>query len=104
MTNPDPRIVTSGPLPYLLSVPAEDADGPRPVLCFLHGRDEGAPTPLREGVTRHGPLRAGSAPRAVEELIVVAPQLPRMGDYWHLHADAVRAIVEEVRSVHGGDA
>lgn len=75
-----------------------------PVLCFLHGYDEGAPTPLREGVTRHGPLRAGSAPRAVEEFIVVAPQLPRMGDHWHLHADAVRAIVEEVRAAHGGDA
>jgi poly(3-hydroxybutyrate) depolymerase len=104
MPNPELRIVTSGPLPYLVSLPAGDADGPRPVLCFLHGYDEGAPAPLREGLTRHGPLRVRSAPRATAELIVVAPQLPRMGDHWHLHADAVRAIVEEVRAAHGGDA
>jgi hypothetical protein len=103
MANPDPQAVTSGPLPYLLSLPAGEPDGTRPVLCFLHGYDEGAPAPLREGLTRHGPLRPGSTRRAVEEFIVVAPQLPRAGDHWHLHADAVRAIVDEVRAAHGGD-
>lgn len=103
MAIPDPPVVRSGPLPYLLSIPAGRAEGPRPVLCFLHGYDEGAPTPIVEGITRHGPLRPGSARRAVDDFIVVAPQLPRAGDYWHLHADALRMIVEGVRAEHGGD-
>ena len=103
MPNPELSVVQSTRLPYLLSVPAEKADGPRPVLCFLHGYDEAAPAPIREGVTRHGPLRPGSSPRAVRDLIVVAPQLPRAGDLWHLPAEVVRAIVEAVRAEHGGD-
>lgn len=102
MADPELRVVHAPPLSYLLSVPPA-AEGPRPVLCFLHGYDEAAPAPIRDGVTRHGPLRPGSARRAAEDFIVVAPQLPRAGDLWHLYADVVRTIVEQVRAEHGGD-
>jgi len=97
------KIVRAAPLPYVVSVP-EEAEAPRPVLCFLHGYDEGAPTELAAGATRHGPLRPGSSPLAIRDFIVVAPQLPRAGDYWHRHADEVRRIVEDARAEHGGDA
>ena len=73
------------------------------MLCFLHGYDEGAPTEIRRALTRHGPLRAGSWAGARERFIVVAPQLPRMGDLWYRYADAVWQIVTEVRRAHGGD-
>jgi poly(3-hydroxybutyrate) depolymerase len=96
--------VTAGPLPYVLSLPRARDGGPWPVLVFLHGYDEAAPVPLRDGATRHGPLRPGSAPLATRDFIVIAPQLPRGGDLWHLQADAVRDIVEQVRGEHGGDA
>lgn len=102
MPDPDPHVLRSGPLSYLLSVPPA-GDGPLPVLCFLHGYDEAAPAPIREGVGRHGP-RPGSAARATDDFIVVAPQLPRGGDLWHLYADVVRTIVEGVHAEHGGDA
>ena len=104
MTDGDLRVVESGPLSYVLSLPQSPDDGPRPVLCFLHGYDEAATrTELRAGMTRHGPLRPGSSPRATSDFIVVAPQLPEAGDLWRLHADAVREIVTGVQSAHGGD-
>jgi hypothetical protein len=98
-------LVTSGPLRYLLSVPAAKGDGDAaPVLCFLHGYDEGAPAEIRGALTMHGPLRPGSAEAATRDFIVVAPQLPERGDLWHRHADDVRRIVADVRAAHGGDA
>lgn len=99
-------ILESVGLRYMLSIPAEQPDGNQrtPVLCFLHGYDEGAPTEIRRGLTRHGPLRPGSAPQAVEDFVVVAPQLPRAGDLWYRFAEPVRAIVEEVQRQFGGDA
>jgi predicted peptidase len=103
MIDPGLRAIQSSPLSYLLSVPAGEATEPRPVLCFLHGYDEAAPAPIHEGVARHGPLRPGSARRALDDFIIVAPQLPRAGDLWHLYADVVRTIVEGVRAAHGGD-
>lgn len=99
---PEPRLVESAALPYLLSLP-EEAEGPRPVLCFLHGLDEGAPTPLREGLTRHGPLAAESAEEARRDFIVAAPQLPAQGDHWRRQAGAVGEIVRQVQGAHGGD-
>ncbi|KAI1709885.1 hypothetical protein Ddc_13711 [Ditylenchus destructor] len=49
--------ITSASLPYLLIVPSDaEKQGEWPVLCFLHGNDEAAPCPIREGVTRQGPL------------------------------------------------
>ncbi|HEY0036641.1 MAG TPA: hypothetical protein VGB66_08145 [Longimicrobium sp.] len=88
---------------YLLSVPDGAPSGPRPVLCFLHGYDEAAPTEIFEGVTRHGPLRPGSDGSAMQQMIVVAPQLPAAGDIWRRYADVVRDIVSRVQAEHGGD-
>ena len=103
MTTPALHLVESAPLPYLLSRPdGGDDDAPRPLLVFLHGYDEGAPTPLREGLTRHGPLAASAAPDAAR-FVVAAPRMPRAGDLWHRHADAVREIVREVQALHGAD-
>jgi predicted peptidase len=102
---PDVRVIESAPLPYLLSVPADRGPegGAWPVLCFLHGYDEAAPTEIRRALTRHGPLRPGSAPRAVRDFIVLAPQLPHAGDVWYRYADAVRQIVVQVQRAHEGD-
>lgn len=76
----------------------------RPILCFLHGYDEGGPVPIGEGLTRHGPLADTSSSRAVGEFIVVAAQMPTRGDLWYRYADAVREIVEKVRERYGGDS
>lgn len=97
------HLVESGSLPYLLATPAPAADAaPRPVLCFLHGFNEGAPSPIRQALTLHGPLRPESSGLA-RQFIVVAPQLPVQGDVWHQHADTVRELVREVQALHGGD-
>jgi poly(3-hydroxybutyrate) depolymerase len=98
-----PRVVDAEPLRYLLSVPEGGADGPHPVLCFLHGYDEAAPMEIHEALTVHGPLRPGNPP-AARGFIVIAPQLPRAGDHWLRHAGDVRRIVAGVRAEHGGDA
>lgn len=90
-----------GAIRYMLSPPAEEQEK-SPVLCFLHGYDEGPPTKMRSGLTRHGPLRPG-APDIVRRFIVVAPQLPFRGDLWPLYAGEVAAMIEEVLSTSGGD-
>jgi poly(3-hydroxybutyrate) depolymerase len=98
-------LVESGPLPYLLSIPdaAVAAPGTRPLLCFLHGYDEGAPMPIRQALTRHGPLAPGSAPVATSEFLVIAPQLPARGDLWDRFAEAVGRIVRQVQQQHRAD-
>ncbi|HEX8245317.1 MAG TPA: hypothetical protein VF541_17520 [Longimicrobium sp.] len=99
------ELVESAPLRYLLSVPETKGDGDAaPVLCFLHGYDEGAPANIRAALTLHGPLRPASAETATRDFIVVAPQLPEQGDLWHRHAENVLRIVTDVRAAHGGDA
>jgi poly(3-hydroxybutyrate) depolymerase len=105
MRRADPRLVTSAPLPYLFSLPrtAAPASGAWPLLCFLHGYDEGTPMPIRQALTRHGPLAAASSPRATAEFIVVAAQLPTRGDVWYRYADAVQEIVQQVRALHRAD-
>lgn len=103
MTGPVPQLIESGPLRYLLSLPAAEPVGPRPVLVFLHGYDEGAPMDIHRALTLHGPLRAGNPQIATAEFIVIAPQLPARGDYWLRSADAVRDIVRRVQAEHGGD-
>ena len=81
------ELIESAPLRYLLSVPPGAAGaGPRPVLCFLHGYDEGAPMEIHRALTLHGPLRPGNPPVVRERFIVVAPQLPLRGDLWHRYA------------------
>jgi poly(3-hydroxybutyrate) depolymerase len=103
MTTPEPRIIDAAPLRYLLALPGgADTAEPRPVLVFLHGYNEGAPTELRAGLTLHGPLRQGN-PSVAGEFIVVAPQLPEQGDLWRAWDDEVRDIVLRVQAEHGGD-
>jgi predicted peptidase len=95
----------SGPLPYLLSrPPAASPPGGWPLLCFLHGRDEGPPSPIREGVTAYGPLASISARVATAQFVVVAPQLPERGDGWQRYADAVRTIVQQVQARYEVDS
>jgi predicted peptidase len=84
-----------GALEFALRPPLLSATTRPPLLCFLHGHDEGAPTALTRGVTAHGPLMRGASRRA-GEFVVVAPPLPVRGDYWHRHAQGVRAVVMEV--------
>ena len=105
MTRQTPEVITSGPLPYMLSTPQPTEMGSElwPVLFFLHGFDEGYPTPLKLGLTRHGPFKASSSSVATTEFIVVAPQLPLSGDFWHKYASEVRAIVRQVQKDNGGD-
>lgn len=109
MTRPNPVLVTSGPLPYLLSLPSHhqanesDPETESPVLCFLHGFDEGHPAPIEQALTRHGPLRGASSSVATSEFIVVAPQMPVSGDFWHRYADAVAELIQNVQYQHRGD-
>ena len=93
----------TGALACVARKPVVPIAGPWPVLCFLHGYDEGPPLPLVDGVTRHGPLRRGAAERA-GDFLVVAPQLPRRGDLWHRHAAELRELTLEVCARLGGDA
>ena len=99
----DPRLVRDAPLPYLLSVPPAATDGPSPLLCFLHGYDEGAPAEIRGALARHGPLAPHAWSGARDRFVIVAPQLPVAGDRWRRHADDVGRIVDAVRGAHGAD-
>src|SRR5262245_41859219 len=95
--------VEDGPLRSLVAVPPARPSAGHPVLYFLHGYEEGAPMAMEDALTRHGPLRPGNAVHAIEEFLIIAPQLPTRGDLWHRHADAVRALLREVRQQYGGD-
>ena len=81
-------------LDYAVRPAALSATSRPPVLCFLHGYDEGPPTELVKAVTRHGPL-GPQASRRTGNFVVVAPQLPVRGDHWHRYADAVHDVVDE---------
>jgi len=99
-----PRLLDrDGPLRYLLQPPRPGSPGPHPVLMFLHGFDEGAPMPVHEALTRHGPLRPGNAVDALQNFLVAAPQLPVRGDVWSRYAGAVRDILTTVLDEHAGD-
>jgi poly(3-hydroxybutyrate) depolymerase len=92
-----------GALDYVVRSPRRaPGEALAPVLCFLHGHDEGAPTPLEEGVARHGPLRLDAATGS-EAFLVIAPQLPRQGDFWLRHARDVEAIVRAEQAAQRGD-
>lgn len=100
-------IVSKLSLPFLLSMPSGEPgagkQAPRPVLLFLHGYEEGAPTEIYLAVTAHGPLKPGSSPLATRDFIIAAPQLPTRGDAWSLHAKGVSEIVSYLYSECGGD-
>jgi predicted peptidase len=85
-----------GALEYLLAVPNSTDERLHPALIFLHGYDEGVPTALRIGLTRHGPLRAGNNVPALSEFVVIAPQLPTRGDVWHRYADHLTSVLDQV--------
>lgn len=105
MNPTDPQIVDAAPLRYLLSVPGSPPlqRGPAPVLCFLHGYDEAAPTEIRRGLTRHGPFASIAPASVADQFILLAPQLPAAGDLWHRFADAVAELVAQVQQRHGGN-
>src|SRR2546422_10790200 len=98
------RVVQTQPLSYLTSLPSstKTAEGVVPVLCFLHGRGEAAPLEIRNALTRHGPLRGGSSPKASDRFIVIAPQLPERGDVWLKCADEVWNIVKKAHRNYSG--
>lgn len=104
MSAPELQLIESAVLPYLLSVPAgiPPAQG-WPVLCFLHGYDEGAPMPIYEALTVHGPLNPKNPAPIRQTFIVLAPQMPARSDRWYRFAEAVHEIVENVRKTYGGD-
>jgi predicted peptidase len=97
------RIQREGPLRYILTVPNVAPSAVHPVLFFLHGYDEGAPTSIEEALTRHGPLRPENAVRPMDSFVIVAPQLPTRGDLWNHHADSVRVILRRVHEEYSGD-
>jgi hypothetical protein len=97
------QTIKKGPLACLLSLPERTGASELPLLCFLHGYDEGSPMPIERALTLHGPLRAGNPERVRRDFIIVAPQLPFCGDAWLHFADAVRDIVTSVQAEHGAD-
>src|SRR5881397_1730020 len=104
MTSSRFELERAGALPYLIARPRSPLAPAalQPVLCFLHGRDEGAPSELVDALTRHGPLRIGAA-EAAAGFLIVAPQLPLRGDLWRRYAGVVEDIVETVQRREGGD-
>jgi hypothetical protein len=81
------------PLRCIVRVPAVEPISGLPLLCFLHGYDEGAPVDIIDALTRHGPLREGNPREWIDRFVIVAPQLPVRGDLWRRYAPAVREIV-----------
>ena len=77
----------------IVRVPALEPSSELPLLCFLHGYDEGAPVDIIDALTRHGPLREGNPREWIDRFVIVAPQLPVRGDLWRRYAAAVREIV-----------
>jgi hypothetical protein len=75
----------------------------KPLLCFLHGYDEGPPMPIHDALTCHGPLSDTSPPHCIDQFVIVAPQLPTRGDLWWRYAADVRAIVLAEAARHDCD-
>jgi predicted peptidase len=83
---------------YLLSAPT--TRGPHPLLCFLHGFDEGAPAPIEAALEKHGPLRKSNPAFIRDTFIIVAPQLANQGDLWRHFHNNVREILKQVQNDH----
>jgi|SRR3954462_382787 predicted peptidase len=79
---------------HLLSAPA--GRGLHPLICFLHGFDEAAPARFDKSLRRHGPFAAAHLPLLKERFVLLAPQLPHPGDFWHRYADELQKLVESV--------
>jgi pimeloyl-ACP methyl ester carboxylesterase len=94
----------AGPsLQWLLEVPLAAEAGPLPMLCFLHGYAEAAPTPIATALTRYGPLEPGSLDVIADRFIIAAPQLPGAGDIWHRYAQEVVDTMAEIQRSRAGD-
>ena len=94
MSGSELRVMNSYPLRYLLRPRiSTTADESPPLLCFLHGYDEGAPLDIFNALSRHGPLRSLNPSTYKDQFVIVAPQLPVRGDIWNRYADTVRQIV-----------
>jgi hypothetical protein len=94
MSGPALQLVDSYPLRYLLRPRiSTEADQSPPLLCFLHGYDEGAPLDIFNALRRHGPFRSVNPSTYKDRFVIVAPQLPVRGDLWNRYADTVRRIV-----------
>ncbi|KAL0237787.1 hypothetical protein GEMRC1_012261 [Eukaryota sp. GEM-RC1] len=90
-------------LPYLLSIPPTDELQPLfPLICFLHGYDEGPPTEIKTGICRHGVFSPRASP-LTSHFICIAPQLPKKGDHWNKHAESVKCIIEHVHQHNNGN-
>ena len=61
-----------GGLEFALRPPTLSATTRPPLLCFLHGREQGPPRGLTHAATAHGPLQRGASKRAAE-FVIVAP-------------------------------
>jgi predicted peptidase len=70
-----------------------EADESPPLLCFLHGYDEGAPLDIFDALSRHGPFRSLNQSTYKDRFVIVAPQLPVRGDLCNRYADTVGRIV-----------
>uniref|UniRef100_A0A914QLD0 Uncharacterized protein n=1 Tax=Panagrolaimus davidi TaxID=227884 RepID=A0A914QLD0_9BILA len=96
--------VSTEALPYLISKPwgSPPPDG-FPILVFLHGWQEAAPVPIQEAMIKFGPLDVDNPSHVKEQFIIIAPQMPKKGDYWDKFAQAVKDIVVKVQNEEGGD-
>jgi hypothetical protein len=104
MNTQEPLVIEGDSLRCLLSLPEKvNERHDWPMLCFLHGYEEGAPTDLHKALTRHGPLRKGSSSAVSREFIVISPQLPRQGDIWYQYGEEVLGIVEKIRNIYHSD-
>jgi predicted peptidase len=94
LSGPALQLVDSYALGYLLRPRiSTEADESPPLLCFLHGYDEGAPLDIFNALRRHGPFRSLNPSTYKDRFVIVAPQLPVRGDLWNRYADPVRQIV-----------
>uniref|UniRef100_A0A914RAS8 Phospholipase/carboxylesterase/thioesterase domain-containing protein n=1 Tax=Panagrolaimus davidi TaxID=227884 RepID=A0A914RAS8_9BILA len=101
---PQLQHITSGPLPYLLSMPLKNENANKiPILCFLHGKDEAQPMKILKALTLHGPLRPENLDRLKDNFIIIAPQTPKAGDLWYKFSKHVHEIVQNVQNQCNGD-
>uniref|UniRef100_A0A914YXW0 Uncharacterized protein n=1 Tax=Panagrolaimus superbus TaxID=310955 RepID=A0A914YXW0_9BILA len=96
--------ISSEALPYLISKPRGKAPSQGfPILVFLHGWQEAAPKPIQEAMIKFGPLDIDNPPNVKEQFIIVAPQMPKKGDYWDRFAEAVKNVAVKVQNEENGD-
>ena len=101
MKRDDLELLEGYSLRCLVRAPRTNLGAARPVLCFLHGYEEGAPAAIFNALTCHGPLHRNNPVEWIDRFLIVAPQLPTKGDVWTQFAAAVREIVLAEARRHG---